>query len=196
MELRYDSDGSGLNMDDNTFELFTFNPQNVEYDPGGTKLICFSTTDATVHVIDTKNFDECLSIRSTSSFKGALFSPDGLHITTLGINNFIGIWDAVTGIQVADFGSSGNSGYVLRYSHDGKWIMAVYFDGVHIYDSKTGEELIVLERFGWYTDGAFSSDDQRILLSTYGQRAYAWDIINSSYDLIKSAREYLELCGY
>ncbi|MFO7612541.1 MAG: hypothetical protein R6W99_08695, partial [Clostridia bacterium] len=194
--LVYNSDGSGLTMDDNTFELFTFKPQNVEYSPDGTKLICFSTTDATIHIIDTAAFTEHVSLKNVSSFKGAVFSPDGLNIATLGLNNSIEIWDAETGKQLMDFGNSGTTGYVLRYSHDGRWLMAVYFDGIHIYDAKTGQELFFLEQNKWYTDGLFSSDDQRILLSTYGKRAYVWDLITSTNELIRNAREYLEFCGY
>ncbi|MBN1622872.1 MAG: TIR domain-containing protein [Clostridia bacterium] len=194
--LVYNSDGSGLTMDDNTFELFTFKPQNVEYSPDGTRLICFSTTDATIHIIDTTAFSEHLSLKNVSSFKGAAFSPDGLNIATLGLNNSIEIWDAGTGGQLMDFGNSGTTGYVLRYSHDGRWLMAVYFDGIHIYDVKTGQELFFLEQSEWYSDGMFSSDDQRILISTYGKKAYVWDLITSTNELIRNAREYLEFCGY
>ncbi|MDP3386342.1 MAG: TIR domain-containing protein [Eubacteriales bacterium] len=196
MALQYNSDGNGLNMDLNTLDLFTFKPQNVEYNTSGSKLICFSTTDTTVHIVDTATFTECLSIGSTTGFKGAVFSPDGLNIATLGINNFIEVLDAETGKRLMDFGSPGNTGYVIRYSHDGRWIMAVYFDGTHIYDVKTGNELIVLEQYEWYSDGGFSLDDQRVFLSTYGQRAYAWDLIISPHELARNAREYLELCGY
>lgn len=196
MALQYNSDGNGLNMDLNTLDLFTFKPQNVEYNTNGSKLICFSTTDTTIHIVDSATFTECLSIRSTSGFKGAVFSPDGLNIATLRINNLIEVWDAETGKQLIDFGSPGNTGYVIRYSHDGRWIMAVYFDGIHIYDLKTGNELIFLEQYEWYSDGIFSLDDQRVLLSTYGQSVYAWDLIISPNELVRNARQYLELCGY
>ena len=195
-KVLYASDGSGLDMDNDTFEFFTFKPQNVEYSPDGTMLICFSTTDATMHVIDTTTFAEHISLKGVSSFKGAVFSPDGLTISTLGLNNIIEIWDAVTGTMLMELGNSGNTGYVIRYSHDGRWLMVACFDGIHIYDVKTGQELFLLEQSEWYTDGTFSFDDQRILLSTYGKKAYVWDLITSTNELIRNAREYLEFCGY
>ena len=192
----YDTDGSGLDINYTTLELFPFRPQNVEYNKDGTRLLCFSTTDATIHIIDTGTSEEYLSIKSVSGFKGAVFSPDGLNIATLGLNDYIEIRDADTGQQVIDFGSPGNTGYIIRYSHDGRWIMAAYFDGIHIYDVNTGKELFVMEQYEWYTDGVFSPDGGRILLSTYGGRAYVWELITSASELIKEAGKYLESCGY
>ena len=102
------------------------------------------------------------------------FSPDGKWIVVgYGTSGRIMVWDAETG-ETRKF-SGGHSDEVsdVRFSPDGTQFISGGGDTVKVWDFKTGEELLTLEKAN-PNNVSFSSDGQRIV-SSGNSKIKVWD---------------------
>lgn len=98
-------------------------------------------------------------------------SPSGNNILSITESGTIKIWDIKTRNEVYTF-----KGYIASYNKDGKLIASKSEDGIRIWSSQTGEEIIFIERVGrGYNEGGLSfSSDSRLLLSFGGDYIEVW----------------------
>jgi WD40 repeat protein len=96
--------------------------------------------------------------RSAIAFKGhrgpvhsAAFTPDGAQVMTASRDGRVGVWDAVTGREIATHGGKATSVIGAHLSSEGARLATLSDDGiVTVWDVNTGRELTALKGHqGW-----------------------------------------------
>jgi WD40 repeat protein len=108
----------------------------------------------------------------------AVFSPDGSKIATTGWDATVRIFDASSGRQLRVLRGHKPGGlgtYVVEWSRDGKRLLSTSYDGMRIWDARTGRQLLALPPGGGPGEsGAWSPDDKEVLTES-GLGARVWD---------------------
>jgi WD40 repeat protein/serine/threonine protein kinase len=126
------------------------------------------------HVMD----QSVMTLRGHDSVVHSLdISPDGKRIVSAAHDATVRIWDAETGIQLAQFQDKSGDASCLTYSPDGKHIASGGLDGkVRIWDALTGKERRVLSGHADAVRSvAFSPDGARIASGDNAGAIRVWD---------------------
>jgi len=93
----------------------------------------------------------------------AYFSPDGKKIVTASDDFTAKIWDAVTGILLADLNKHTDVVSYAQFSPDGKKIVTASKDKTaKVWDADTGELVTDIRNPTWVLSARFSGEGQRI----------------------------------
>jgi len=124
-----------------------------------------------------------LPIGHTDGVVYAQFSPDGNRVVTASLDKTAKIWDAVTGVLLADL--KGHTGVInyAAFSPDGKKIITVSGSLtltsedtlVKIWDAVNGTFLANLTHSTYVVSAQFSPDGKRIVTVGRDKNAYLWD---------------------
>ncbi|MEV4256526.1 serine/threonine-protein kinase [Spirillospora sp. NPDC049652] len=95
----------------------------------------------------------------------AAFAPDGRMVATCGADQFVRLYDGVTGARIADLGTPSATG--LAFSPDGRTLAVGEYGGtngnvVRVWDVRTHVELARLPGHKSITSVAFSGDGKRL----------------------------------
>jgi WD40 repeat protein len=107
----------------------------------------------------------------------AAWSPDGTRILSTGYNGKAVIWDVATGdillnLFPEDFNLNVSSAI---WAKDGKRVFVQSVDGIAVFDSQTGEQLLQFPTVSLGYFISLSPDEKRILTSGNGGSAFVWD---------------------
>jgi WD40 repeat protein len=107
----------------------------------------------------------------------AAYSPDGARIATASDDKTLRIWDARTGLALAEYPSFGGFVPLAVYSPDGHQIATSAGDmTARILDARTGAlQLTLTGHSGDVNDVAYSPDGRRIVTASSDHTARIWD---------------------
>ena len=113
------------------------------------------------------------------------FSPDGRNIVSLADFASGKVWDVKSGQEVMTINATrGKSWHCVAYSADGLRIAASGAGAVYLWDSRTGEELLVYRgHSNWVRCLAFSPDGGRIV-SASDKSIRLWDTVTGQDGLV------------
>jgi WD40 repeat protein len=102
------------------------------------------------------------------------FSPDRTLLASGSGDRTVKLWDLSSGAAVATWEKFGVMGVKVAFSPDGRWLAAINWDHVWVYDVAARERVHMLggNPAGWVQTIAFTPDGRRLLAT--GQRGY-WD---------------------
>ncbi len=80
----------------------------------------------------------------TKGVKSASFSPDGAQLTTTGIDRSVRLWDVNRGTQARTLPKHGETVTDAVYSPDGRRLAVASGSDIHLWDTETGREMLVL----------------------------------------------------
>jgi WD40 repeat protein len=155
----------------------------VDISPNGSR-IATAGADGSVRIFDADTGKQLLALRHQHCVphglcvvNRAVFSPDGSKIATTGWDSTVRILDANSGRQVRllrGHRPGGIGTYVVEWTRDGKRLLSTSYDGMRIWDARTGRQLLALPPGGGPGEsGAWSPDDRQVLTETAGVRV--WD---------------------
>jgi WD40 repeat protein/uncharacterized caspase-like protein len=128
-----------------------------------------------------------LPIGHTAGVTSAAFSPDGKEIATASNDNTAKIWDAETGILLANLAGHTLSVSSVKFSPDGKHVLTSSWDNtIKIWDADKGTLLLnlaghtdeVSETIPHPPSAVFSPDGKKILTKSLDYTAKIWDAKN------------------
>lgn len=152
------------------------------FDPDGARIASTNEYGRT-RIWNANTGETLLTLPETiSAGKTVVWSPDGKYLATAGPESKASVWNAQTGemvLTLKDPTPSKLRGWddasCIAYSSDGTRI-AVVTDDVRLWDSKTGEELLVIEQPSARCV-AFSPNDSYLASTGYKGEMLVWDII-------------------
>jgi len=118
-------------------------------------------------------------------------SPDGRYVISVGYENTVRIWEAVTGILIKKFSSKYGPVWCVCYSPDGKQIASGNEHGdIEIWDANTYKLIQAFGRnAGVVRSLCYSPDGKRIVSGTLNHYVQVWDIQTG---IIYSARDHVD----
>jgi dipeptidyl aminopeptidase/acylaminoacyl peptidase len=150
----------------------------IAFSPDG-KRLASASRDKTSKVFDLEKKE------SVATFPGhaqpvytVSFTPDGKGVATGGEDNRIRIWNPDNdGKAIREIGGFGGSVFKLRYSPDGKNLLAVAGDKiVHIFDAKGGSERKLQGHNDWVYALAVSSDSKTVASGSWDGEVKLWNL--------------------
>ena len=118
-----------------------------------------------------------LPIGHTDFVNTALFSPDGTKVLTASDDHTAKIWDATSGVLLADLKGHTGRIHTVQFSPDGKTIVTAALDNTpKIWDATTGNLLTDLKgHTDWIEDVQFSPDGKKIVTAADDSTIKIWD---------------------
>jgi len=151
---------------------------SVKFSPNGTRLATASQ-DETARVWDLTSRREILKLPVGQSGNVAIaFSPDGKRLAATGKEDTAIIWDTVGGKELLTLKGHTASVVQLAFNPDGTQLVTVSAnseDGLKVWNSTTGEELLGLKDAGSILGVAFSPDGKRLATGNGEGIAAIWD---------------------
>src|SRR5207244_2392102 len=156
----------------------------IDVSPDGSR-IATAGADGSVRIFDADTGKQLVALRHRHCVphglcvvNRAVFSPDGSKIATTGWDATVRIVDARSGRQLRVLRGHKPGGlgtYVVEWTRDGKRLLSTSYDGMRIWDARTGRQLLALPPGGGPGEsGAWSPDDKEVLTET-GLGARVWD---------------------
>ncbi len=108
------------------------------------------------------------------------FSPDGKRVVTAGFTAKIRLWDATTGMKLAELNAAGDPVISAIFSPNGQQVLTTGFNGtVGVWDASSGKHLIYIDPKYSLGHAVFSPDGQRVVIVSSGigdgPRAGVWE---------------------
>jgi WD40 repeat protein len=160
-------------------EIITFGEDksgvcSVAFSPDGKRIA--SCGHAHIKVWDVASGTELTSlINDSRRVNYVVFSPDGKRIAAPQ-GRLAKIWDAATGKELKTLLGHGDLVLCVAFTPDGRRLVTGSQDGtVRVWDSSTGDELLMLRADSSVLDVAFSPDGKSIIGSTLGRTIMLWD---------------------
>jgi WD40 repeat protein len=122
-----------------------------------------------------------LPIGHSNIVNTAVFSPDGKKLVTTSWDQTAKIWDAQTGLLLADL--NGNAHQVLSacFSPDGKKIVTVSDSAATIWDAGTGARLLKLSTHDdLVTSACFFAGSGKLVTTSLDHHARIWDLASGA----------------
>lgn len=112
----------------------------------------------------------------------ATFSRDERHIATVGLDNTVRIWDAMTGLPLGEPLRHRETVNDAAFSPDGALIASASDDGgVRLWDIRTGRQVGPALTHRWVVNTVqFSTDGRRLLSGSMDGTARVWDLTPSA----------------
>jgi len=132
---------------------------------------------------------------------GVAYSPDGSFLASIGVDNAVKVWEAVSGDLLRTLsGDAGDVGFDVSFSQDGRLLAASFAGQVLVWDAASGEQR-------WRLPGKvlgaaqvdridFSSDNTRLAVANMDGQPKVWDISTPLNAGLASDREILALAGH
>jgi WD40 repeat protein/class 3 adenylate cyclase len=160
--------------------------RSLQFHPNGQQLLgtaCVCSVESALVIMDMQTGDHELigdrlpELEATGP-QGADFSPDGVHMATVGADGMINIWDVATGANLRQFAGHTERGTSIVYSPDGERIATTGDDGTsRVWDVATGQELLHLAGQGGSPHMAsFSGDGRRLATASDDMSTWIWDL--------------------
>jgi WD40 repeat protein len=108
----------------------------------------------------------------------AHFSPDGKRILTSSWDNTARLWDAQTGLRIAEPMKHSDVIVAAEFSPDGKRILTASHDGsARIWDVQTGQPLTEpMKQRSALLSARWSPDGKRVATASFDDTARVWDV--------------------
>jgi WD40 repeat protein len=118
-----------------------------------------------------------LPIGHTGAILAASFSNDGKKVATASHDNTVKIWDAQTGVMLADLRGHKMDIHCVNFSPDGSKVVSAGWDNTaKVWDVNTGVLLINFTKHTSHINTAFfSPDGKRIVTASDDKTAKIWD---------------------
>ncbi len=140
---------------------------SVAFSPDG-KLLVSGRADATIKVWDVAGQKELKTLKPTAgavdpkkpaavlppaAITGALFTPDGKQVVSIGHDRYVRVFDVASGNEVKKFGPTEDDLYGMAFSRDGKLLATSGYAGyVKVWNLADGKTTMAkkLKAFGAY----------------------------------------------
>jgi len=165
--------------------------QTAVFSPDGKQILtCGSDQSARVWESDTKKEVRRL-IGLPNPVTAAVFSPDGRRLLT-SAGSSAQVWESKTGQKLAELSGHEGGVFFAVYSHNGRQILTGSGDGTaRLWEANRGTQLRRLDVGVWVTQGAFSLDDQRVVISDR-EGAAIWRLAKERVErVLKGHKDYL-----
>ena len=105
------------------------------------------------------------------------FSPDGTRIATASYDNTARVWDAASGLGIAQLAGHSDIVEMVQFSPDGRYVVTASRDkSARLWDAATGEVVAeLLGHTGEVDSAQFSPDGKWVLTVSQDGTARAWD---------------------
>jgi WD40 repeat protein len=149
--------------------------QTAVFSPNGKQILtCGSDQSVCVWDSDTKK-ELRRFIGLANPVTAAVFSPDGRRLLT-SAGSSAQVWEAQTGRKITELSGHEGGVFFAVYSHNGRQILTGSGDGTaRLWEANCGRQLRRLDVGDWVIQGAFSLDDQRVVISDR-QGAAIWHL--------------------
>ena len=144
-----------------------------DWSPDG-QHVSISMIDGSFPVWNTETWEEEYNLDGGSWFGGVVWSPDGSQILTYNTEGPTRVWDAATGELLVESPYPEVYLFDARWSPDGSKIIGTDWmeEGkVAIYDATTLEDLLSFYVRGWAGVAQYSSDGERIAVTSFSGEA-------------------------
>jgi WD40 repeat protein len=154
------------------------------YSPDGSQIISLSR-DQTARIWDADSGKELLVLTGHSgTVRSAIFLPDKTRILTFSDDHTIKIWDKETGKEINSITllNAEKDIFSSDFNHNGSLLALGYKGKAAIFDTETGQQLVILSPLGHpgmrdaVLDIHFRPDGNRIVTATYSQEVAVWDV--------------------
>ena len=157
---------------------------SVSWSPDGLR-IATASQDRTVRVWDAGSGTEIHTLKGQAKeWRSVSWSPDGLRLAISGISGIdtaTRIWNAQNGTEVLAIKNDGRTELsTVSWSPDGSRIAV----GMHVWDSRTGDEALSLKGFGVVWSVSWSPDGSRLATAEHDGTARVWDARTGSELLV------------
>jgi len=157
----------------------------IAFNPDGSLIITGSFDNGEIKIWDTAKDQELRNISEDLYRVDFIsFSPEGKYIISrsdVGLNRYITIWDANTGIKIKNISIYLNS-LPIAISPDGNMIATNYYksDIIYLINVNTGRDINTISGFSGHTNTiyclAFSPDGKMIVSGSADKSIKLWDV--------------------
>ncbi len=144
------------------------------------RLFCTGGEFGSAHVWDHDTGESLFSLEGRTT--AARFSPDGTLLATVGVENFVRIWEVATGREIRRLRGHAVVVEHLSFSPDGRLIATGDQDGtIKIWSTRRGRE--VLPADSWVHSPRYTADGKRVASSALPLDVTVWDAESGSEEL-------------
>lgn len=158
-----------------TFRSGTENHSMVAFSPDGTQIVA-ALNNGAIRLHNSATGASLANLSGhTATVQGFVFTSDGHFGASVSLDATLRVWETTSDSDdIVSFPAGNGAIWSARFSPDGSRV-AMGADGVRVFDSRSGEQLLAITTGSIVLSTAFSPDGSKIATAEEDGRARVWD---------------------